>query len=134
MTFRPLVWELSPFKHKHITLLYTCMVTVHNVCTMYGVIIRIVSLLLIQQIRGCMYCPPPPLMCVTHLTTCFFFLRSLCVHPLPPRQRRRLRRRRNQRSVPQPQRDPRIRSQPSCSPTRTCLLHTLLLYVFQYHK
>ena len=59
----------------------------------------------------------------------FVFLRSLCVDPLPPRQRRR-----NRRSVPQPQRDPRTRSQPSCSPTRTCLLHTLLLYGFYYHK
>ena len=78
-----------------------------------------------------MYVLPPPLyVCDSLFLLPLVFLPSLCVHPLPPRQRRRLRRRRNRRSVPQPQRDPRTRSQPSCSPTRICLLHMLLLYVF----
>ena len=81
---------------------------------------------LTELVRPSMHLKTLP--CITRLSL-FHSLCSLCALPLPLRQRKRPRRRRNQRGVPLPQRDPRTPSQPSCSPTRTYLLHMLQQYV-----
>ena len=74
-----------------------------------------------EKIKGTSPCPSE--------TPEFILYVACMLSPLPPRQRKRPRRRKNQRSIPLPQWDPRTPSQPSCSPTRTYLLHMLQLCV-----